>query len=133
MGSHMKKSIFDQQTSKALKNWHKAAKKNQDKGGGKSPAHSSLGGSPPAASVSSTLPSPGEATLHQFKTAGHSTRSFSYEDHEPSDLKVDMPSTTNLMVKIDDDLGTETSATPHPGEGSRNEYVHPGDSPTSFQ
>ncbi|XP_058180584.1 MLO-like protein 10 isoform X2 [Rhododendron vialii] len=132
MGSHMKKSIFDQQTSKALKNWHKAAKKKQDKGGGKSPVHSSLGGSPPVASVSSTFPSPGEATLHQFKTTGHSTHSFSCEDHEPSDLKVDMPSTTNLMVKIDDDLGTETSAT-HPGEGSRNEYVHPGDSPTSFQ
>ncbi|KAG5534468.1 hypothetical protein RHGRI_022562 [Rhododendron griersonianum] len=133
MGSHMKKSIFDQQTSKALKNWHKAAKKKQDKGGGKSPAHSSLGGSPPAASVSSTLPSPGEAMLHQFKTTGHSTRSFSYEDHEQSDLKVDMPSTTKLMVKIYDDLGTKTSATPHPGEGRTNEYVHPGDSPTSFQ
>ncbi|KAI8541036.1 hypothetical protein RHMOL_Rhmol08G0031200 [Rhododendron molle] len=133
MGSHMKKSIFDQQTSKALKNWHKAAKKKQGKGGGKSPAHSSLGGSPPVASVSSTLPSPGEATLLQFKTTSHSTRSFSYKDHEPSDLKVDMPSTTNLVVKIDDDLGTETRATPHPGEGSRNEYVHPDDSPTSFQ
>lgn len=29
MGSHMKRSIFDEQTSKALKNWHKAAKKKQ--------------------------------------------------------------------------------------------------------
>lgn len=31
MGSHMKKSIFEEQTSKALKNWHKSAKDNQKK------------------------------------------------------------------------------------------------------
>lgn len=41
MGSHMKKSIFDQQTAKALEEWHKAAKER-----GKSPAHPTLGGSP---------------------------------------------------------------------------------------
>lgn len=31
MGSHMKKSIFEEQTSKALKNWHKTAKDKQKK------------------------------------------------------------------------------------------------------
>ncbi|KAL1820704.1 hypothetical protein ACET3Z_015573 [Daucus carota] len=31
MGSHMKESIFQEQTAKALKNWHKSAKENQKK------------------------------------------------------------------------------------------------------
>ncbi|OMP09270.1 Mlo-related protein [Corchorus olitorius] len=31
MGSHMKKSIFEEQTAKALKNWHRAAKKRNKK------------------------------------------------------------------------------------------------------
>lgn len=31
MGSHMKESIFQEQTAKALRNWHKSAKANQKK------------------------------------------------------------------------------------------------------
>lgn len=32
MGSHMKRSIFDEETSKALIKWHQIAKKKQEKG-----------------------------------------------------------------------------------------------------
>ena len=39
MGSHMKKSIFDEQTSKSLKKWHMAVKKKHGGRGGKSPTH----------------------------------------------------------------------------------------------
>ncbi|KAF7137215.1 hypothetical protein RHSIM_Rhsim07G0257100 [Rhododendron simsii] len=48
MGSNMKKSIFDEQTSKALMNWHKNAmkKKNEGKAGAGATATRTLGGSP---------------------------------------------------------------------------------------
>lgn len=41
MGSNMKKSIFDEHTSKALKSWHKHAKKKKER-----PPTQTLGGSP---------------------------------------------------------------------------------------
>ncbi|KAI4314668.1 hypothetical protein L6164_027556 [Bauhinia variegata] len=103
MGSTMKKSIFDEQTSKALKNWRDAVKK---KHGGK------LGGRSPARSVDeSTIGSPVRSsgqTLHRFKTTGHSTRSSlsTYDDHEASDLEAEPltpSSTTNLVVTVDHD------------------------------
>uniref|UniRef100_A0A5B6YZE9 MLO-like protein n=2 Tax=Davidia involucrata TaxID=16924 RepID=A0A5B6YZE9_DAVIN len=124
MGSNMKKSIFDEQTSKALKQWHMAAKKKGGKAR-KSPTQT-LGGGSPAASMGSTLPSVG-ATLHRFKTTGHSTRSFAYEEQETSDLEADPPSpissTTNLIVRVDtNDPETETSVPHHhPGVETRNE------------
>lgn len=59
MGSHMKKSIFEEKTSKALKNWHKTAKDNQKKlrkaGEAASPGY--------ACSENST-PSRGSSPLH---------------------------------------------------------------------
>ncbi|PSS36599.1 MLO-like protein [Actinidia chinensis var. chinensis] len=90
MGSHMKRSIFDEQTAKALKNWQMAAKKRHEKGG-KSPTHH--GGSSPGGS------------FHRFQTPGHSARS-SYEDQDPSHRGA-MPSshppasTATLVVKVD--------------------------------
>ncbi|RWW80132.1 hypothetical protein BHE74_00011541 [Ensete ventricosum] len=54
MGSHMKRSIFDEQTSKALKKWHQAVKKKNPKGSGNSPSRSpntSPKGSPKATTV----------------------------------------------------------------------------------
>ncbi|KAF7130265.1 hypothetical protein RHSIM_Rhsim10G0192100 [Rhododendron simsii] len=100
MGSHMKKSIFDEQTSKALKTWHNAAKKRTGRGG-KSPARK-LGGGSPTASMSSTLHSAG-AALHRFKTIGHSAQPFTYEtDPEQSDYEAEplstTSSTTNLII-----------------------------------
>ncbi|KAG0494133.1 hypothetical protein HPP92_005127 [Vanilla planifolia] len=40
MGSQMKQSIFDEQTSKALKKWHQAAKKKNVKESANSPTRS---------------------------------------------------------------------------------------------
>ncbi|KAE8701288.1 MLO-like protein 10 [Hibiscus syriacus] len=101
MGSHMKRSIFDEQTSKALKNWHMAAKKRRGNAT-KSPTRA-LGGS---ASPSPTLHSPGHS-LRRFKTTGHSARpSNLFEDHDLSDLEAE-PLTPalndNLTIRVDPD------------------------------
>lgn len=66
MGSTMKKSIFDEQTSKALKKWHKNAVKKKDEkiptktlGGSpgdsplQSPAHPHERSQPPVANITS--------------------------------------------------------------------------------
>lgn len=117
MGSHMKKSIFDEQTSKALKKWHMAVKKKQ---GGKSPTRR-LGDASPTASVASTLHSTGPALL-RFKTTGHSTRSFTNEDHEASDLETDVstPMTNNLMITVDHRTDSELNV-PSNEEEIKNE------------
>ncbi|XP_062095979.1 MLO-like protein 10 [Humulus lupulus] len=99
MGSGMKRSIFDEQTSKALKKWHMAVKK---KHGGRSPKTptATLGG---GSSTISKVYSSGH-TLHRFKTTGHSTRSMPYDDSEISDIESDMMSptaTTSLIVRVD--------------------------------
>ncbi|KAB1212696.1 MLO-like protein 8 [Morella rubra] len=106
MGSRMKKSIFDEQTSKALKKWHMAVKKKHPSGGGQSPVRT-LGQS----LTSSTVHSLGH-TLHRFKTTGHSTRS-TYADVETSDFEADplspIASTSNLIIRVDhDEEQTET-------------------------
>ncbi|CAI9097140.1 OLC1v1033487C1 [Oldenlandia corymbosa var. corymbosa] len=108
MGSHMKKTIFDEQTSKALKKWHMAVKK---KHGGKSPTRTLGGGdaSPSASSIASTMHSLSTgAALHRFKTTGHSTRSFTYtvpHEDDTSDLEND-PSTpttnSTVLITVDD-------------------------------
>ncbi|KAG5069598.1 hypothetical protein JHK85_001975 [Glycine max] len=109
MGSRMKTAIFDEQTNKALKKWHMAAKKKQ--GGavtlGKSSARI-MDGSP--IGNSSTVHSTGP-TLHRFKTTGHSTRSSStaYEDqdqdHEYESDGVELSplasQTTSFIVRVD--------------------------------
>ena len=120
MGSSMKKSIFDEQTSKALKKWHMAVKKKRGGRGGKSPTIT-LGGS----SALSTVHSSGRA-LHRFKTTGHLTRAFAYEDNENSDFEGDSlspsSSTTNLIIRVDDDeQHTDEINEPHYEEETRNE------------
>ncbi|KAK1388663.1 hypothetical protein POM88_016841 [Heracleum sosnowskyi] len=59
MGSHMKKSIFEEQTSKALKNWHKTAKDNQKK-----LRKSGEAASPGYACSENSTPSRGSSPLH---------------------------------------------------------------------
>ncbi|ONK71050.1 uncharacterized protein A4U43_C04F4190 [Asparagus officinalis] len=98
MGSHMKKSIFDEQTSKALKKWHQAVKKRHKKGSPRSLTPST-----------SAITSPSASPLHQFyrsRTIGNSSRSqahsrFSYySDTEISDQEAENlspSSTTNLI------------------------------------
>ncbi|XP_072979467.1 MLO-like protein 9 [Typha angustifolia] len=67
MGSHMKRSIFDEQTSKAIKKWHQAVKKKNPKGSVNSPSSRSPATSPKE--------SPNKSPVHQlnrFKSIGHS-------------------------------------------------------------
>ncbi|CAK9139363.1 unnamed protein product [Ilex paraguariensis] len=122
MGSHMKKSIFDEQTSKALEKWRMAVKKKKGGKAGKSHTRT-LGQASPDLSMGSTVNSSG-ATLHRFKTTGHS-QLYAHEDQEMSDMEADpsspMSSTTTLILKVDhDDSETETSV-PHHREETKNE------------
>lgn len=125
MGSFMKKSIFDEQTSKALKKWHMDAKKRRLGKGGKSPAltlgkeSGSMGSSP-----SFTLSSASGPALHRFKTTGHSTRSNMYDDRSTSDNETDPLSPQTLLqdkslIRVDpcDDHLVEVTEQHHPEEG----------------
>ena len=94
MGSSMKKSIFDEQTSKALKKWREAVKN-------KKSSARTLGGSTVGSKIHSQEPK-----LHRFKTTGHSTRHSSYDDwdrsdHEAEPLSPTLSSTANLIVRVD--------------------------------
>ncbi|KAI3784397.1 hypothetical protein L1987_43496 [Smallanthus sonchifolius] len=87
----MKKSIFDEQTSTALKKWRMAVKNKHGGKGGKSPAPS-VGNSPNASPVhpmASTINPTTRGTLHRFKTTGHFTRSVAYENTDVLDLEAE--------------------------------------------
>lgn len=97
MGSSMKRSIFDEQTSKALKKWHMGARKKQLGKGGKTLART------PGSST--TRSGSSGHTLHRFKTTGHSTKSYAYDDHETSDYEAEtlsptLTSTASLIVRV---------------------------------
>lgn len=136
MGSRMKKSVFDEQTSKALKKWRMAVKK---KKGGKASTTKRLGGdgsvSPTASStVRSSL---SVRSLQRYKTTGHSMR---YEglDPETSDLDTDneagltppmspsvptAPGIELAAVKVEQDkLETKTGETSRDGENHSKEF-----------
>lgn len=101
MGSTMKKTIFDEQTSKALKKWHMAVKKKQGRGG-KSPTRTLGGNASPTSSMGSPF-HPTGATLHRFKTTGHSGRGY-YDDQDASDLEdpsTPPPPTASLIMRSD--------------------------------
>ncbi|XP_033515979.1 MLO-like protein 8 [Nicotiana tomentosiformis] len=123
MGSNMKKSIFDEQTSKALKKWHMAVKKKAGAKGDKSTR--TLGSGSPRSSVGSPLHSSIGPTLHRFKTTGHSTRFNGYDDLEASDLEndpttpINRPEDSNAQV-TDDDTELEVHV-PQNEESTRNE------------
>ncbi|XP_077224289.1 MLO-like protein 9 isoform X2 [Tasmannia lanceolata] len=100
MGSHMKKSIFDEQTSRALKKWHQTAKKNRGKSA-RSPTRTP--GASPLVTPGSTPAHP----LHRFKTTGHlsnattmSRRNY-YSDQDISDMEGDTSPTSQTAVLID--------------------------------
>lgn len=120
MGSRMKKSVFDEQTSKALKKWHMAVKKRHGKGG-KSPTRTLGSASPTPSTVHSSAHG-----LHRFKTTGHSTHSYANDDHELSDMEAEALSptsaTTNLIVRVDhDDEETEIHEPHHEDETSNED------------
>ncbi|XP_076932674.1 MLO-like protein 10 [Bidens hawaiensis] len=139
MGSNMKKSIFDEQTARALKNWRMAVKKKHGGNGGKSVA-SSLTASPVHPKASTVYPTTtNAATLHRFKTTGHSTYSVPYDDTDASDFEAEPPSpessTRHLISKRVDydsdneiklDVSTEQELeTRHEGEFSFGKSVRP--------
>ncbi|KAF5455606.1 hypothetical protein F2P56_025166 [Juglans regia] len=98
MGSTMKRSIFDEQTSKALKQWHKKAVKKKNDGKGSSPPRT-LGGTP----RDSPLPSP-----HDHAHPGN----------QFSDVEADGPSskkTADIMASVD--LSREQKSTNNDGFG----------------
>ncbi|KAK8653167.1 hypothetical protein V6N13_127178 [Hibiscus sabdariffa] len=115
MGSGMKKSVFDEQTTKALKKWRLAAKKKHGKAG-KSPTRITLGGS---GSSASPAPASGRS-LHRSKTTGHS--SYAYEDRM-SDVEAEPlspMSPSNLIISVD--CGEQTTETQHIEAGNEDDF-----------
>ncbi|XP_027921305.1 MLO-like protein 8 [Vigna unguiculata] len=109
MGSRMKKSIFDEQTSKALKKWHMAVKKKQGVKLGNSKVRA-MDGSTTDSTVHSSGPK-----LHRYKTTGHSTRTMSAYDDDHSDIELSPVSpTANLIVRVDHDEHEAEEAEHHP-------------------
>ncbi|WJX61314.1 MLO-like protein 8, variant 2 [Trifolium repens] len=114
MGSRMKKSVFDEQTSKALKKWHMTVKKKQRTVKlGKSTI-----GTIDGSTIGSTMQSPGPA-LHRFKTTGHSTRSSTFEEQDEYELSDNELAKTNLIVRVDHD-GEQQVEDRHHSEGEAN-------------
>lgn len=106
MGSHMKKSIFDEQTSAALKNWrHMAVKKKHGGNPGSSPART-LG----YGSMSPDISSMGSALRHKT-TVDHSSRSSGYDasDLEEEPASAALAATSSLIIRVDrDDKDNDT-------------------------
>lgn len=120
MGSSMKRSIFDEHTSKALKKWHNEVKKQK---GGKSPARTLVESVSPSPS---TVHSQGGHKLQRFKTTGHSTRSYTYDDNETSDNETNPLSPRspedNFVINVDKNYyGATERNEPHHGENGSNE------------
>ncbi|XP_068639900.1 MLO-like protein 9 [Aristolochia californica] len=99
MGSHMKKSIFDEQTSKAIKKWRMGAKK-------KTEAHSpprTLGQSPSVSPIGSPV-----NRFRRFKSMGHvgggsdTPSRKSYSDQDVSEMEGEkVPSRATLIANVE--------------------------------
>lgn len=106
MGSHMKKTVFDEQMAKALKKWHMAVKKK--KGKARKPPTETLGGSGSVRTSSTSAFYASGATLLRSKTTGHSTASYmsNYEDQNMSDLEAEplspAPIEGHAIVRVGD-------------------------------
>ncbi|KAH0917215.1 hypothetical protein HID58_024875 [Brassica napus] len=128
MGSQMKKSVFDEQTSKALKKWRMAVKK---KKGGKGSTTKRLGGDGSVSRTASTVRSSlSLRSLQRYKTTGHSMK---YEglDPETSDPDTEneafappMPPSmpTSPGIELATELETKTGETSCDGENSSKEF-----------
>ncbi|RZR92460.1 hypothetical protein BHM03_00020766 [Ensete ventricosum] len=66
MGSHLKRSIFDEQTSKALKRWHQGVKKKLKESSDTRSRTPSPGASPKASLSVSAVHS-----MHRYRSIGH--------------------------------------------------------------
>nr|CAD1829274.1 unnamed protein product [Ananas comosus var. bracteatus] len=89
MGSQMKRSIFDEQTSKALKKWHEAVRKKKTNRVSLHPTLASRDTNP----GTSTNMTPVHC-LYRFKTVGHTGRTReSFSDTDNLNQEADVPST----------------------------------------
>ncbi|XP_057542528.1 MLO-like protein 10 isoform X2 [Amaranthus tricolor] len=106
MGSRMKKSVFDEQTSKELEKSHTTIMKNQGQKTEKNPSSRTLGGNPNSFSKSLKHHSSGPI-LHRFLSAGHSSHSTDY-------VKLQVPDVENdEIIRVVDNLGnTEMTVLP---------------------
>ncbi|KFK28258.1 hypothetical protein AALP_AA8G493400 [Arabis alpina] len=124
MGSHMKKSVFDDQMAKALKNWHMTVKKK--KGKARKPPIETLGGSGSVSTSSTSAFHASGATLLRSKTTGHSTASYmsNYEDQNMSDLEAEPLSPAPIEGHTGDQT-TEMEYTEDISPGSQFSFVTP--------
>uniref|UniRef100_A0A7N0UV06 MLO-like protein n=1 Tax=Kalanchoe fedtschenkoi TaxID=63787 RepID=A0A7N0UV06_KALFE len=109
MGSNMKKSIFDEQTSKAIKKWHMAVKKKQGDGTTrpKSPARVLGGGKGPS---SDTL----HGTGHLDANPGDRDESDHGSDQTPNATATD-----NLIIRVERGDPDIEMTENHDGNGTR--------------
>ncbi|KAF3338208.1 MLO-like protein 8 [Carex littledalei] len=94
MGSHIKMSIFDEQTSKALKKWRDAARKRNKKGSSHSPSVT-----PSPSPGQSPIASPASRHLHRYRTMGYAGEGIrrSHSDNEISDVDIEMSITRSEL------------------------------------
>ncbi|XP_022769423.1 MLO protein homolog 1-like [Durio zibethinus] len=114
MGSHMKRSIFEEQTAKALKNWQKAAKKRNKK---KTAEGGSVGNSHVSVSESGeATPSQGTSPLHLLHN--HTHRSSTHQTEQLQDSVLNSP-ISNYSYPSDPDLSDIEDSTHAPPPDSR--------------
>lgn len=89
MGSHIKMSIFDEQTSKALKKWRDAARKRRKKGN----SQYSPSVTPSPSPGQSPMASPASRHLYRYRSMGYAGEGFkrSHSDNDISDVEIEMP------------------------------------------
>ncbi|XP_074300094.1 MLO-like protein 9 [Silene latifolia] len=93
MGSHMKKTIFDEQTTKALKKWHKDVKKKQE----------DSDKTPPRILEKTTSPLK-RPSLHRFMSTGCLSNASVYDRLDPCDYHGDERSMSEtLVIRLDND------------------------------
>lgn len=88
MGSTMKKSIFDEQTSKALKQWHKSALKKKNEGGKPHTPTATLGGGGGGGS-------PPDSPMHS------STHGLGAQPSPATDVEASAAPSANIMATVD--------------------------------
>ncbi|EAY79378.1 hypothetical protein OsI_34504 [Oryza sativa Indica Group] len=108
MGSQMKRTIFDEQTAKALKKWHKAAvvKKKQQKGSSHEPGSETPGTETTTTTATATEESQRERDaaampvrhLHRYKTIAHVGATGTLSDSDCSDTDTPFASPTRLLI-----------------------------------
>lgn len=124
MGSHMKKSIFEEQTAKALKKWQKAAKERKRlrnkaaAGADKCSIKSIHGHGSPSPSSSGFLS--GENTPSQGASPIHLLHNYKYRSNQQ-----DIESVRSYLS--DNELSENEPSTHHHQDRERNEDLHSND------